>query len=216
MIIIGITPALNSTAKVKSLYKGDAKAHKTFVLTIIAAKQNDSDHDPMGWNELDSFSNKPPKTERKPRKHPYKKPDAVKQLEQATGTKHRDDTASGLTRCIIGYLKYRGWQAERINTMGVPIDRRRQVTDTLGHSRTIGSVQWRRGGGTVGSADISATIAGRSVKIEVKVGRDRQSEAQRIYQQQVEQAGGLYYIAHNFTSFINWYVETFMRKGGQA
>lgn len=213
MIIIGITPALCSATVAKNLYKGDAKTHKTFVMTIIAATQ--CDPDPLDWNELDSFSNKPPKTERKPRKQPYRKPDAVKQLEQVTGTKHRDDTASGLTRCIIDYLKYRGWQAERINTMGIPIDHRRQVTDTLGHNRTIGSVQWRRGGGTVGSADISATINGRSVKIEVKIGKDRQSEAQRKYQQQVEQAGGLYYLAHDFTSFIEWYVQSIMQKGGQ-
>lgn len=215
MILIGITPKLKSASKAKNLFAGDAKMHKSIVLTIIAATKSEPDPDPMDWNELDSFSNKPPKTEKKPRKQPYKKPDAVKQLEQATGTKHRDDTASGLTRCIIGYLKYRGWQAERINTMGVPIDHRRQVTDTLGHNRTIGGVQWRRGGGTVGSADISSTIAGHSVKIEVKVGRDRQSEAQRIYQQQVEKAGGIYYIAHDFTTFLDWYVQTFMKKGGQ-
>ena len=59
----------------------------------------------------------------------------------------------------------------------------------------------------VGTADISATIGGRSVKIEVKVGRDRQSEAQRIYQQQVEAAGGIYYIATDFESFVKWYNE---------
>lgn len=181
--------------------------------TIILAIAT-TDPDPMDWNELDSFSNKPPTRERKPRKQPYKKPEAVKKLEQVTGDKHRDDTANGLTRCIIAYLKYKGWQAERINTTGIPIDSRRQITDTLGHNRTIGSVQWRPSGSTVGSADISATIGGRSVKIEVKIGRDRQSQAQRQYQAAVEQAGGLYYIARNFTDFWKWYQRTFVQKGG--
>ncbi len=210
MMFIGITPALSKASVEKNLYKGVAKSPKTLVLSIITAFRSEpnSDPDPMDWNELDSMLNKPPRKERRPRKPPYLKPEAVKQLELVTGRKHRDDTASGLTRCVIDYLNYRGWQAERTNPMGVPIDRRRQVSDTLSHSRAIGS--------SVRSADISATIAGHSVKIGVKVGRDRQSKAQRIYQQQVEQAGGLYYIAHNFTSFINWYVETFMRKGGQA
>ena len=160
---------------------------------------------------------------RKPR---YHKPQAVKELEEVADienqrkhphtpakylakSKYRDDTANGLTRCIIDFIKLNGGQAERINTIGIPVDRRREVTDVLGHSRTIGSIEWRTGGGTVGSADISATIRGRSVKIEVKVGRDRQSPAQREYQRQVEQSGGLYYIARNFTDFLHWYHENF-------
>jgi len=167
------------------------------------------DPDPMDWNELDSFSNKPPKTERKPRKKPYNKPDAVKRLEQMTGDKHRDDTANGLTKCILAYIKFKGGQAERINTMGIPKDNRKQVTDIMGHCRTIGSVEWRTSGTTKGSADISATIRGRSVKIEVKVGKDRMSAAQRQYKATIEAAGGLYYIARDFTGFVKWYNDNF-------
>lgn len=74
-----------------------------------------------------------------------------------------------------------------------------------------GQIVWRKSNATKGSADISATIAGRSVKIEVKIGLDRQSEAQRRYQATVERAGGLYFIAKDFTSFIEWYSKTFNR-----
>ena len=168
-----------------------------------------TDPDPMDWAELDSLMSKPPKTERKPKKPAYHKPEEVKRMEAITGKKYHDDTANGLTRLIIDHITLHGGQAERINTMGVPIDRRRQVADVLGHQRTIGSVEWRRGGGTVGSADISATIHGKAVKIEVKIGKDRQSPAQRAYQQAVEQAGGLYYIAKDFTSFVEWFNRTF-------
>ena len=160
------------------------------------------------------------------RKKPYKKPQAVRELEcmadAENARKHpnmplkylakctyRDDTANGLTRCIIDFIRFNGGQAERINTTGIPIDTRREVTDVLGHRRTIGSVTWRPSGGTVGSADISATIKGRSVKIEVKVGRDTQSEAQRQYQASIEAAGGLYFVAKDFTSFADWYTKTF-------
>lgn len=167
------------------------------------------DLDMLDWNELDSHFNKPPKRERKPRKAAYRKPEAVKRLEKVTGSTHRDDTANGLTKCIIAYIKYKGGQAERINTTGIPLDTRRTVTDVLGRTRTIGSVQWRTSGATVGSADISATIKGRSVKIEVKAGRDRMSEAQRKYQHDIEAAGGYYYIARNFTDFLYWYDEHF-------
>lgn len=162
----------------------------------------------------------------KPRTPRYIKPQAVRDLEELADianakahphmaakylakTKYRDDTANGLTRCIIDFIRLHGGQAERINTTGVPIDRRRQVTDVLNHSRTIGSVEWRKGGGTVGSADISATVKGKAVKIEVKIGKDRQSAAQRQYQQQIEAAGGIYYIAKDFTSFVEWFNRTF-------
>ena len=60
-----------------------------------------------------------------------------------------------------------------------------------------------------GTADISCTIQGKSVKIEVKVGRDRQSEAQCKYQAQVEASGGVYYIAKDFESFYQWFNEMF-------
>ena len=182
---------------------------KSSSILLSIAVGSAADHDPIDWNELDSFSNKPPKTERKPRKKPYNKPEAVRKLEQVTGQKHRDDTANGLTRCIIEWIRLHGGQAERINTTGVPVDRRRLVTDVLGNTRTIGSIEWRRGGGTAGSADISATIKSKSVKIEVKIGKDRQSPAQREYQRQIEAAGGLYYIARNFTSFVEWYKAIF-------
>ena len=160
------------------------------------------------------------------RKKPYKKPQAVKELEELADIEnqrkhpnmpvkylakstYRDDTANGLTRCIIDFIRFNGGQAERINTTGIPIDTRREVTDIMGHRRTIGSVQWRPSGATVGSADISATIRGRAVKIEVKVGRDTQSDAQRQYQASIEAAGGIYYIARDFESFVNWYRSKF-------
>ena len=177
-------------------------------------EKSTTSEDFMDWNELDSLMSKPPTRERKPKKAAYTKPEAVKRLEQVTGNKHRDDTANELTRCIIDYIEYKGGQAERINTTGIPIDSRRQVTDITGRTRNIGSLTWRPSGSTVGSADISATINGRSVKIEVKIGKDRQSEAQRRYQQAIERAGGLYYIARNFTEFHSWYRQNFMQKGG--
>lgn len=103
-----------------------------------------------------------------------------------------DKTANGLTQCIIDYIRLHGGQAERIAIMGRPQQVGRQVVWTKSHM-------------TVGTADISATIHGRSVKIEVKIGKDRQSTEQKEYQQQIEQAGGIYYIATDFPTFKKWY-----------
>ena len=113
---------------------------------------------------------------------------------------YKDSTANGLTKAIIDYITLHGYQAERINTMGVA--RTKYRTDG-----SVAGVQWTKGTSTPGSADISATIKGRSVKIEVKIGKDRQSEAQKRYQEKIERAGGVYVIARDFDAFVEWFDE---------
>ncbi len=119
---------------------------------------------------------------------------------------YSDRTANSLTRAIIDFLNFSGSQAERINSTGRPLDQTTIVTDILGSKRRIGSIKWIPGTGQKGTADISATIRGRSVKIEVKI-KDRQSPDQLKYQQQIEQAGGLYWIVRSFDEFLSFYNE---------
>jgi hypothetical protein len=119
--------------------------------------------------------------------------------------KYSDKTANGLTKCIKDFVNNSGWQAERINTTGRPIDRTKIVTDVVGFQRTVGSVEWVKGTGTKGSADLSCVIAGKSVKAEIKIGKDRQSEHQKKYEQGITQAGGVYIIVKDFDEFIEWY-----------
>lgn len=119
--------------------------------------------------------------------------------------KYTDSTTNGLTKCVIDFLNLSGHQAERINTMGRVLDNRKSFVDVVGRTRVIGSTKYIKGTGTVGSADISATIRGKAVRIEIKYGRDRQSQAQKQYQEQIERAGGTYIIVRDFDSFIEWY-----------
>ncbi len=128
-----------------------------------------------------------------------------------TAPKYTDKTANGLTRCIIDYIGLTGGQAERVNCTGRIIDSRETCTDVMGHQRTIGQLRYIKTAGKRGTADISATIKGRSVKIEVKIGGDRQSDAQKEYQRSIEASGGLYFIAKDFEQFITWYYLTFGR-----
>ena len=123
--------------------------------------------------------------------------------------KYSDKTANKLTSCIISWIRLHGYQAERINVTGRQIDKRQTYTDVLGHQRTIGTLKWIPTSGSRGSADISATIAGKSVKIEVKFSRDRQSEHQKRYQADIERSGGIYLIIRNFQQFYDWYKQTF-------
>ena len=124
--------------------------------------------------------------------------------------KYSDLKSNGLTKCIIDWINLYGYQAERVNSMGRMIDKSKVVTDVLGWKRTIGSKTWIPGTGTNGTADISATIKGRSIKIEVKckaTGDNKQSDGQVSYQEQVEGAGGVYVIARTFDGFVDWYVK---------
>ena len=119
-------------------------------------------------------------------------------------TKYSDKTAGGLTKCICDYLNNTGHQAERIRSEGRMVDGTSKYTDVLGHTRVIGSVKFIKSSSQNGTADISATIRGRSDKIEVKIGKDRQSEAQSAYQCKVEQAGGVYVIARSYKEWREW------------
>lgn len=106
-----------------------------------------------------------------------------------------DNGANALTRCVIDFLNYSGWQAERISNTG------RFIRDKK--KRQGG--YFIRGTGTNGTADISATIKGRAVKIEIKYGKDKQSEVQKTYQEMIERAGGVYVIIRTFDYFVEWY-----------
>lgn len=117
-------------------------------------------------------------------------------------TKYTDKTANGLTKLIIALITLQGGQAERINTTGRYLQGKSYV-DVLGHNRTVKG-KYIPGSGTKGSADISSTIKGKSVKWEVKM-NDKQSEAQRKYQDDIERAGGLYFVVHNFEEFYTYY-----------
>lgn len=136
----------------------------------------------------------------------YNKPEAVKELEllyhEAKKTKYknvpenylvftkfRDDKTNDLTKCVIAYTRLKDHFIERVSSTG----------------RFING-KWIKGTGTNGTADLSAVIDGKSVKIEIKcrATKDRQSEAQKNYQKQIEKAGGIYLIVRDFTEYKKW------------
>lgn len=142
---------------------------------------------------------------RKP-KAPYRKPDEVKHLEQLlyeddlrrhpsmkpeymAKRKLRDDTAGGLTQCIIAYARLTGAFASRLNNTGI-----------------YRNGKFTRSTARRGLPDVLITGRdGRSIFVEVKVKKDRMSEFQEAVRHDQTQAGGLYYTAHNFTDFKAWF-----------
>lgn len=121
--------------------------------------------------------------------------------------KYSDGSANGLTICIVDFLNLSGHLAERHSNEGRVIDNRKTYTDVIGQTKTIGSIKRIYSSNVNGTSDIKATINGRMVAIEVKYGQDKQSEAQKKYQERVQNAGGEYWIAKSFDQFYKMYCE---------
>ena len=118
---------------------------------------------------------------------------------------YNDNSANSLTKCVLDYLVLLGHFCERTGNEGRVIDGRKTYTDVLGRQKTIGSVKRIKSSGTKGTSDLKAVINGRMVAIEIKYGKDRQSEAQKDYQAMIERAGGEYWIVKNFEQFFDLY-----------
>ena len=104
--------------------------------------------------------------------------------------KYTDATANGLTRMILDFIKFSGGMAERVNSMGI---------------YDVKLQRFRPSGSRKGTSDIKALFNGKSLSIEVKIGRDRLSDNQRRYAEDVTKAGGLYFVATNFAEFHQWF-----------
>jgi hypothetical protein len=137
-------------------------------------------------------------------KAPYIKSEAVKELQrlafvEARGQHptmpylaprtFRDDSANGLTRCIVEYIRLKGGFASRISNQGT-------------YNRKMG--RYIPGTARRGLADVMAVYQGKSLHIEIKIGKDRQSEYQKQVEAEVNASGGFYYLAESFSAFKEW------------
>lgn len=112
---------------------------------------------------------------------------------------YRDTTANDLTKSIIDFINFSGGDANRISCQG-------QVR------KINGRMVWTHGNTRKGTADIHAIYRGRALSIEVKIGRDKLSDAQKLEAERINDAGGLYFIAKDFPSFIEWWEENITKN----
>lgn len=120
--------------------------------------------------------------------------------------KHKPNSTNGLTRCVEDLINLSGHFCERTGNEGRVIDDRKTYTDVIGRTKTIGTVKRIKGQGTNGTSDLKAVIGGRMVAIEIKYGKDKQSQAQKEYQSKIESSGGIYLIVKDFEDFYQWYI----------
>jgi len=98
------------------------------------------------------------------------------------------DTANGLTTFICNFLSWMNHRATRINVSGRLVD----GVEKQPSGAKVGVKKWIPSSTRKGTADISATIKGRSVMIEIKVGRDKPRPDQLAEQIRERNAGGIY------------------------
>jgi len=96
--------------------------------------------------------------------------------------------ANGLTLAICNFVNWNGYRATRISSTG----------------RQVGG-KWIYGNTRKGTADISLTIKGRAIMIEIKVGADRASTFQLAEQAKERAAGGVYEFVSSMDQFLELY-----------
>lgn len=107
---------------------------------------------------------------------------------------------NGLTLAIVNFLNWQGHNATRINTMGRAVETTEKVAFGILRTKKYIPSATRKG-----TADVTATIRGRSVKIEVKAGTDRPSPDQLKEQARERAAGGIYEFVHSMEEFFTYY-----------
>ncbi len=117
--------------------------------------------------------------------------------------KFLDKTGNGLTQCILTWLKLHHHYAVRINTTGRKL-KDTTIIDIIGKAHVTPG-KWIPGTTRKGTADIHAVLHGKHCSIEIKIGYDRMSKDQERTKQDVERAGGCYFIAKDFETFLEWY-----------
>ena len=105
---------------------------------------------------------------------------------------YSDTTSNGLTNCICDFVVFLGGYANRINTTG-------------SMRKINGEMKWVKGNTNKGAADIRILYQGRSIDVEIKIGRDRQNEAQIKEQKRIHNAGGVYVVVKDFEEFLNYW-----------
>lgn len=105
--------------------------------------------------------------------------------------------ANGLTQAVVNFLNWSGHRATRVQVQG-----QMMIEKYRGHVVNHG---FRPTTTRKGTADISATIAGRSVMIEIKADNDKPSGAQILEQARERAAGGQYEFIYNIDQFFEWY-----------
>lgn len=115
-----------------------------------------------------------------------------------------DGSANDLTTAILAYFDLKGVKAWRQKSEGRYL-RPEYQHNVLGHRIETSKGKFIPGSkASKGIGDIAAILprSGKFLSVEVKFGKDRQSEDQIAFQKSVEESGAIYLLAKNWDGFI--------------
>lgn len=118
------------------------------------------------------------------------------QWEAAFGNlpKKKQSPANALTDAVMTYMRSLGCAVARINTTGI-------YDEKLGKYRYSGSTKGVEDVNCVYPVRIGDIKIGTTIAVEVKIGKDRMSEDQKLRKENIEKAGGHYVVASTFDQF---------------
>lgn len=112
----------------------------------------------------------------------------------------KESSANELTKTILAYFKMRGIKAWRQASEGRFI-KGKEYTDWAGRKKEEKGFYIPRSKAAVGIGDICCINNGLFTTIEIKYGKDRQSDDQKKFQSEIESSGGRYMIARTWEDF---------------
>lgn len=99
----------------------------------------------------------------------------------------KDNKANDLQKLIVKFFEFHGGFATRINSTGIyRADLKKFVRNTQ----------------KKGLGDVQIVYNGKTIYLEVKIGKDKPSDVQLTRQEQIRKAGGIYEFVHNFDEVL--------------
>jgi hypothetical protein len=127
-------------------------------------------------------------------------------------TGHREYLSKFIESFIIRLLRDKGHDPIKAMDKGQRVDNRKRVK--IGNAwRQIGSVEYRKSNHVKkGRADVVCFFNGQYWNMEVKVGRDRMSEAQKQEKERAESKGERYVIIKTVDDFLDIFEPDWKKK----
>ena len=119
-------------------------------------------------------------------------------------------SSNGLRRAIINFMVWSGHHLEATNNMGRPVAKSYEKFNILsGRLEKISNgIEWQKGSGIRGSSDAKGHLRHPKhlfaipIYIEIKYGKDTQSDEQIEYEAKINATGGIYLIAKTIDQFF--------------
>lgn len=109
---------------------------------------------------------------------------------------YSDSTANGLINAIIDFINFSGGNASLFKTK-------------MEERKIKGKSIWMHASTRKEKADIQATFNGQDISIKVRIGNDHQSERLRTNTNDIQNGGGLYFVAKSMQPFLDWWQAVF-------